>query len=287
MQRTLQGIEAYNTMLSAAVPERTKTYTPVAHHQVLGLVRQELYKAGFTIQSEECRSTVNGAVIALNFGITYKLDPDLILSATFINSYDKSARFQFSLGALVKHGMTNLIISKTDEESLVRKHTGDAVTIIHDHIKASIKQAGEYWDELVRVKDILKDHRLSTHAMERTFGKLIMNDVLDSVQMTQLRKSLKNPAVSWHVDYENAWNWYNHIASALKNSHPNTWLIDHIKVYEIFNELLYLGKVAGPPAISLTPDPSEMPEDTEEELVPVDEEPEWDTLREQNDDYDL
>jgi len=281
MQRALNGIDAYNTMLSAAVPEQTKTYTPVAHHHVLTLVRQELYKAGFTIQSEECRSTVNGAVVAINFGITYKLDPDVILSATFINSYDKSTRFQFSLGALVKHGMTNLIISQQEDESLVRKHTGDALNIIHTHIKDSIKQAGVYWDELVRIKDILKDHRMSTVAMERTFGKLIMNDVLDSVQMTQLRKSLKNPAVSWHADFENAWNWYNHIASALKNSHPNTWLTDHLKVYEIFNELFYLkAGVAMTGATKTTSEP-------EEELVSVEEEPTWDTLREQNDDYEL
>lgn len=246
MQRTLSGIDAYNTMLSAPLPEKTKTYTPVAHHQVLTLVRAELYKSGFTIQSEECRSTVNGAVIALNFGITYKMDPDIILSATFINSYDKSARFQFSLGALVKHGMTNLIIGKSEEEGLVRKHTGEAVTIIHDHIKASIKQAGNFWDELVATKNLLKDYRVSSSTQERILGKLIMNDVLDSVQLTALRKNLKNVDIGWSADPDNAWHWYNHIANVLKQSHPNTWLTDHIKVYEIFDQLLYLKTKATP-----------------------------------------
>lgn len=246
MLRTLNGVDAYNTMLSAPLPEKTKTYTPVAHHQVLTLVRQELYKSGFTIQSEECRSTVNGAVIALNFGVTYKMDPDIILSATFINSYDKSARFQFSLGALVKHGMTNLIIGKSSEEGLVRKHTGDAVTIIHDHIKNSIKQASAFWDELVATKDILKDYRLTYAVQERVLGKLIMKDVLDSVQLTSLRKNLKNTDIGWHADPDNAWHWYNHVANVLKQSHPNTWLTDHIKVYEIFSDLLYLGVKSTP-----------------------------------------
>lgn len=283
MQRALNGIDAYNTMLSASVPEQTKTYTPVAHHQVLTLVRQELYKAGFTIQSEECRSTVNGAVVALNFGITYKMDPDIILSATFINSYDKSARFQFSLGALVKHGMTNLVIGRNDDESLIRKHTGDALNIIHNHIKDSIRQAGMFWDELVEVKDMLKDYRLSTIAQERILGKLILKNVLDSVQLTALRKNLANTDIGWHADPDNAWHWYNHVANVLKQSHPNTWLTDHVAVYQIFNDLLHLKPKTGAVVAAKMEE-----EDTDEEAVMVSaDEPTWDTLREQNDDYEL
>lgn len=305
MQRTLSGIDAYNTMLSAAVPARTKTYTPVPHHHVLTMVRQYLYKSGFTISSEECRSTVNGAVISINFGIVYKSDPDIILSATFINSYDKSAKFQFSMGALVKNSQTNLIISKSNDDSIIRKHTGDALTIIEEYIKESINNTEEYWDELVVFKNQLKDFHLSQVAKERILGKLILGDVVDSVQLNQIRNMIKNTAMitSWvDSDEDNAWNWYNACAVALKSSHPNTWLTDHLKVHEVFNTMLMLNPVSGSIAVALDPsamiehlehaitttemreeEPVPMLEDDEEAVMV--EEPTWDTLREQNDDY--
>ena len=300
MQRTLSGIDAYNTMLSAAVPARTKTYTPVPHHHVLTMVRQYLYKSGFTISSEECRSTVNGAVISVNFGIVYKSDPDIILSATFINSYDKSAKFQFSMGALVKNSQTNLIISKGNEDSIIRKHTGDALTIIEDYIKESINNTEDYWDELVLFKDKLKDFRLSQIAKERIMGKLILGDIVDSVQLNQVRNIIKNTSSlsSWVLgDDDNAWNWYNACAVALKNSHPNTWLTDHLKVYNVFSTMLELERAkvypvtAGEatfPTHAVTEileeeEPVPMMEDDDE--IVMEEEPTWDTLREQNDEY--
>lgn len=178
----------------------------------------------------------------------------------------------------------------------------DAVTIIHDYIKNSIKQAGEFWDELVETKDILKDYRLSKTYMERIFGKLIINDVLDSVQLTALRKNLRNPDIGWDADPENAWHWYNHIANVLKQSHPNTWLSDHIKVYEIFNELLYIRRrtenpsamtaVSGPTTFRTLPVKPEEKSEIEEGEDSISDsvmemEPVWDTTREANDEYDF
>ena len=235
MKRTLTGMIAYGKMLSAPLPPKTATYTPISHKDVIMRVRTEITAAGYIITGEDYKCTQEGNVAIGNFKLNYKTDPDIELSANFLNSYNKQHSFKFSLGGLVKVCMNGMMLSNSKFGAYKRVHKGAADILAAGKIADFIKDSGEYWDTLVVHKDILKSTSLLKESQYEIIGKLFFEKkILTTMQLNTIRSEMEKPSFDYHADAHSAWTLYNHITLALKDSHPSTWMDEQVKMHDVF-----------------------------------------------------
>lgn len=241
MKRTIKGIPAYATIIGAKLPERTKSYTPISHTQVINRVRSEITNAGYVITGEDYRCSNNGDIATGSFRLNYKEDMDIELAANFMNSYNKQYAFRFNLGGMVKVCMNGMMVNNSKFGAYRRVHTGTADVLAEGHIAEYIKQSDEYWRTLVRHKDNMRDHNLTKNQRHHILGTLFFEEnVLNGMQMGIVKSELAKPSFDYRVDPDSAWALYNHITLALKEGHPADWMNDQGKVHQVFDNLLYL-----------------------------------------------
>lgn len=239
MKRTVNGMIAYGKMLSTPLPEKTKTYTPISHKDVVSRVRAEIAAAGYIITGEDYKCTQDGTVAIGNFKLNYKADPDIELSANFMNSYNKQYAFRFSLGGLVKVCMNGMMLSNSKFGAYKRVHKGAADILAAGKISEFIKDSEEYWTTLVQHKEALRDKLITKGAAYTILGKLFFeHSILTTMQLNMIKKEMEKPSFEYNADPESAWVLYNHITLALKEAHPSTWMDDQVKMHQVFCELL-------------------------------------------------
>lgn len=230
---------AYSKMLSAQLPEKTATYTPISHTAVINRVRSEITNAGYIITGEEFRCTNEGQIALGSFRMNYKADPDIELSANFMNSYNKQYAFRFNLGATVKACMNGMILSNSKFGAYKRVHKGAADILAEGKIGEFIKDSEEYWSTLVKHKEEFKNNLLTSTWKHDILGELFFKKkILNTMQMNIIRSEMEKPSFDYKVDVDSAWVLYNHITLALKDSHPSDWMSHQEKVHEIFTRML-------------------------------------------------
>jgi hypothetical protein len=237
MKRTVNGMIAYGRMLSTKLPERTKTYTPISHKDVVSRVRTEITAAGYVITGEDYKCTQDGTVAIGNFKLNYKADPDIELSANFMNSYNKQYAFRFSLGGLVKVCMNGMMLSNSKFGAYKRVHKGAADILAAGKIAEFIKDSDEYWSTLVEHKEMLKSRIVTKPIAYIILGRLFFeHELLTTMQLNMIKKEIEKPSFEYNADTDSAWVLYNHITLALKEAHPSTWMDDQIKMHDVFCE---------------------------------------------------
>jgi hypothetical protein len=241
MKRTVAGVEAYTKMLTAVLPTKTDTYTPISHIAVINRVRSEITSAGYVITGEEYRCSNDGQVALGTFRMNYKSDPDIELSANFMNSYNKQHAFRFNLGGLVKVCANGMMLNNNKFGSYKRVHKGAADMLAEGKISEFIKDSEEYWSHLVEHKDKLRDELLTSTTQHDILGELFFKKkILNTMQLNTIRSEMEKPSFDYKVDSDSAWALYNHITLALKDSHPSTWIKDQMQVHEVFSNMFGL-----------------------------------------------
>lgn len=253
MKKTMSGMPAYATILGATLPEKTETYTPISHTSVINRVRSEITTAGYIITGEEYRCSNNGDIAVGSFRLNYKSDPDIELAANFLNSYNKQYAFRFNLGGMVKVCMNGMMLNNNKFAAYRRVHTGAADSLAEGTISGAIKDAEEYWNTLVKHKEVFKDELLTSTNQHDILGELFFNQgLLTGMQMNIIKAEMKKPSFDYKVDADSAWALYNHITLALKETHPADWMNAQGDVHALFERMLI-----GEPAVAEYPLPIE------------------------------
>ena len=235
MKKALNGNNAYMTITNAKMPQKTDSYTPISHISVIDKIRQEIGLAGFEIDNESFKSSNNGDIATGSFLINYKEDPDIQLAANFQNSYNKMYAFKFILGSMVLVCSNGLMINNGKFGTYKRVHKGDADILAEHKISDYIKNADMFWDKTIKHKELLKHYTLTRSEEHDILGELFLRQsLLTSPQMNIIKSEMTKPSFNYGVDYDSAWSLYNHITYALKESHPSSWIDDHIKVHDLF-----------------------------------------------------
>jgi hypothetical protein len=174
--------------------------------------------------------------------MNYKADPDIELSANFLNSYNKQYAFRFSLGGLVKVCNNGMMLSNNKFGSYKRVHTGAAGMLAEGKISEFINDSDTYWSTLIQHKNELKEVLLTSTTQHDILGELFFKrKVLNTMQLNTIRTEMIKPSFDYKVDSDSAWALYNHITIALKDSHPSDWMNDQVLVHELFEQMLSLG----------------------------------------------
>lgn len=236
---------------TAPLPNHGKSYTVITHKEVIDNALNLLNTSGFAITQETYRSNMNANVAQGIYHIrpinptdeTIMQEEELGMMFSWTNSYDKSTRFQCAIGAYVKVCTNGMVAG--DMMNYARKHTGSANMDTKVHMSDQIKNAEKYYKRLITDKELLKSMDVNCKAASELVGRLFIDeDMLDSQQVSMIKKEMDKPSFNYGVHNDSAWAFYNHVTHALKKAHPRDWLADQQNFHdfitaELINKNLY------------------------------------------------
>lgn len=219
---------------NTTLPNHGKRYSVIPHGFIIDETRAQLAAAGFTIGKELYKSSLDGQMAQGIYHLNYGQDSEMGLMFAWSNSYNKMMRFKCAIGAYV-FICSNGVVSG-DMGNYNRKHTGSSAK--QDVIQSITNQIGNaklFYDNLVADKEMLKQVNLTSKEKGEIVGRLfIEQDVLTLTQVGMIQKEINKPTHAYSNNPNSAWDLYNYVTLALKDSHPLSFLTDHQKVHNYF-----------------------------------------------------
>lgn len=223
-----------SALINSALPQHGNTYTVISHESIINTVKRLLEANNLSIVNTTYIANYKSQVAQAFYHVEpddYELeDANLNMMFTWTNSYDKTVRFQCSLGAVTKRTKNHIV---TDNISFARKHTGTADEEMESQIENQIKFSKMYFDKIVKLKQALIKIQLSERERSEILGRLYFDEeILETNQLTVLKKYLQEGYENYPTS--NAWVFYNSIVNAMKTSHPRNWLKDNSNLNRFF-----------------------------------------------------
>jgi hypothetical protein len=229
--KTIYGSEQF--LRGCTLPTHGKSYTVIPHGTVIDEARVQLANAGFKITNEFYKSTLSGDVAQGIYHLESGNDPDMGLMFVWSNSYNKTMAFKCAIGGQVFICMNGVVSGNLG--SYRRRHSGSALADVATSMQEQIADASKYYDDLIKDKQMLKDITLSPRQKGSLLGRLFAEDeILTLTQVGIVKREIDKPSYSYSSNPDSAWDMYNHITLALKDSHPMSYLSDHQRVHSFF-----------------------------------------------------
>lgn len=252
-------------MRKIPLPNHGGRYAVVPHAFVIDETRKQLSAAGFVVDRELYKTSLDGQMAQGIYHLKYGNDKDMGLMFAWSNSYNKMMRFKCAVGAQVFICMNGVV--RGDLGNYKRKHIGtQALTDVTNSIQSQISQAANLYDMLVQDKEMLKNVILTPSQKGRILGELFAaEEILTLTQVGIVKREMDKPTYNYNCDKDSAWALYNHVTLALKESHPLHFLNDHEVVHNYFiNEF---GQLVTPGFQPEENDPvEEVPQETTSDL---------------------
>lgn len=225
------GQTVRSTLTAAPLPSATKSYTVISHSFAINTILKNLSDYHFQVIDEEYKSNTDAQIACGTFIINYQDDPDLTMTYSFSNSYDKTMRFKAAVGARISINGAYMISETT---SWKRKHTGTADQEAQNLIKSHISTASSYYDVLKQAKNNMMLIEINAIELGKIVGDLFFRGFLTIDQVSLIKKEYNSPSFKYTTGKNNLWTCYNHIIYALKSSHPTRWLQNQAAVHLYF-----------------------------------------------------
>jgi hypothetical protein len=225
---------------SVALPNHGGRYTPISHKSIIDKVHEELAIRGFNVESELYRASIGGNVANGIYILDQGSDPDMKMMFIWGNSYDKSMRFKCGVGVYIPK--TGNYIFAGNLSSYARKHTGKADEEAIQMIQTQLNMANAHYADLLASRDMLINQTASLYTYSQLVGEMFIDkQCLNKEQVSSVRDSLIGKVVLFdNMDYNNAWNFYNCVATALRMSHPKNWFEDQSECHKVINKYFAL-----------------------------------------------
>ena len=204
------------------LPVATKSYTVISHGDIIDTVRTMLAKHGFIITNELYKAECNGDV-ALGFMQIETLgDPDMAMTFNWTNSYNKMVRFSCSIGGFIYDNQVPFV-SKNNQASWNRKHTGTALEETMEVIEAMVASADDHFAEIVDMKNKFKSINVSRKEYAKLLGLLYFDkQVISSTQVEVIKKEYDKPSFDY-TDKGTLWEVYKMIMFGIVDQAPKNW----------------------------------------------------------------
>jgi hypothetical protein len=88
-------------LLNTPVPETTKTYKAIPHKQVIDCTLEAIDKAGLILANENYSASAEGLIATGKYTIKNVADDEMQLQIAWLNSYNKTKRLTYGIGAQV------------------------------------------------------------------------------------------------------------------------------------------------------------------------------------------
>jgi hypothetical protein len=209
-----------------AVPERTETYIPVSHQELITRVKKAgMLHYGREPISQKLETNQRGQQL---FGsMVFPSDSKgSDISIGFRNSYDKTLPIGLCAGSQITVCSNLMFVGDIVK---LRKHTQN----IEDDMDALIAELFTQTDKLHSKAEedasYMNDIQLSNEQVGDYFGQLFVNqNVLNGRQLKEATKQWFDSQV---FKSRNLWSAYNACTEALKTSHPSNALENYTKLH--------------------------------------------------------
>ena len=236
MIHTADGHRAgLDEVIAVPVPEKTKTYHPVAHKELIGFVRSRVRDTlGLEIRSEEYglsrKDQQMFGVITLDTG-----NAENGMSIGLRNSYDKSLSVGVSSGAKVF--VCDNLCFNGDATVVLRKHTLNVWRDVSTNVDIALRGSEMHYEEMNRQLGCMKEISIHRDNGFDLIGRALGYGVLKPQQATIAINDWKNPR---HEEFSehNLYSLYNCFTEALKKGPAGESLTRHAQTHEFFTPLL-------------------------------------------------
>lgn len=234
MSRRLNDGAGYNRAMSAPIPARTETYSPISHRFFLDSIANEINNdGGLEVTGQRIYTNLSGQKLVGYTSVKHRgmeSDPEfgLEMLVGYKNSYDKSMAAALAAGLNVMV-CGNGVVSG-DMLSFTRKHTGTIQEELTQKIKEAVIAMKEGFGNLVLEIDIMKDYQLTTKQKAELMGVMYFEE--NMVTPNQLSVIKKEMTDSEHFKGESLWDLYNNVTESFKSSHPLNHIEDHMNLHE-------------------------------------------------------
>jgi hypothetical protein len=223
-------------LINVPLPQHGSTYTVISHQFVIDYVHQALALAGFNILHEEYRCTADGQIAQGIHKLAYNNDPELSMMFAWTNSYNKQIKFKCIVGAYIE--TTSTVMVSGDMGVWIRKHMGTADTETKDTIDEQIKNAHQYYNQLLSDKNEMIDKTLDIRKKAQLLGILFAEYGILTTEQASIVKNFIDRPMKNFTNPDSLWTFYNAITIALQQSHPRTWMEDQ-RVLHYFIDSIY------------------------------------------------
>jgi hypothetical protein len=222
-------------IMAVPVPEKTKTYHPVSHKELVDFVRERSrVTLGMNIIKEEYglsrKDMQMFGVMTLDAGNT-----DNGLAIGLRNSYDKSLSVGISSGAQV-FVCDNLCFSGSGM-TILRKHTLNVWRDISINVDKALQGSEMHYLEMNRQMDAMKHIPLSLDAGFDIVGRALGYDVLKPQQATIAIRDWKTPRHEAFAD-KNLHSLYQCFTEALKKGPAGDTMDRHSLAHDFFQPMV-------------------------------------------------
>lgn len=232
----VQGYDITRDLLiKTPLPLETKTYKPVMHEQLMDLTLEGIYQAGFQLAKERYTAAKFGNVANGWYEIENVGDIEMRLQVMWQNSYDKSKKLDFAVGAVVLV-CSNGMMSFRAMNAFRRKHMGEIQTLAPQKIGEYLKSAAEVFEVLQSDRDLMKQVQVDNRTTAELIGRMyIEEDFLESTQLNIIKRELIKPTHNYNAP-GSLWELYNHTTYAIGGINPARWMDDHMAAHKFFVE---------------------------------------------------
>ncbi len=220
---------------TAPIPERTDSYTPIAHGTIIESTQQLLKNMNFKITRTQYRASTDGMIGQGEYHIQYGNDTEMGLMLAWQNSYNKTTSFKYAIGAHVFVCANGMVAG--DLASYRRKHTGSADQEAFEQIYMQITEAKSIFDKLITDREQLKPIGLSEREIAEIMGRLyVEKQIITSTQLNIMKRELEKPSFDYGVPGNSAWSLYNYATHSFKEDNPRNWIKRHVDLHDFFGD---------------------------------------------------
>jgi len=249
-------------LVSIPLPNHGGRYAPIGHNEIMNNVANEINIRGFVAETELYRANSHGTVANGSIMLNSSKDSELKMMFFWGNSYDKSMRFMCGIGAYINS--TGNYMFAGDVANYARKHTGNAKEEALGMIQSQMSMADYYYSILSSNKEDMKRIDLTIREMSQHVGVLFLEkQILNKEQVSMIRDMIiKEESVIDGYAYNNAWNFYNVVAKAVKESHPKNWFYTQAEMHSYFVSNIVVNTSFNTPAPVVGPEDEDEQQET-------------------------
>lgn len=239
MENTIKNLgsaEALQTMLSAQVPEQTRTYKPISHEELMELTLESIHQSGYKLATQQYSVAEDGLVANGKYTIANVADKEMQLQVAWQNSYNKKVSLKFALGTRIMICSNGMVSGNYG--SFKSKHVGDIQTVAPTSITEYIKKGSSAFTQLQKDRELFKQYEATDQVRAELLGRMFIQDeLITSTQLNIIKRELNKPTYDYGAE-GSLWDLYNHATFALKGSHPSNWMSAHSNLHTFFNNVI-------------------------------------------------
>ena len=213
--------------LKSVPVERTNTYTPISHRQIIDETLFLFKKHGLTVQNELYTECLDGKIAQGNYTLNVQ-DSEMALELVWQNSTNKQVSFKYAIGSRIFACTNGCIYGDLDAYKRIHKGTADTEAI--QKMNEFVSKMESNFQNMITIRDRMKEIEVTKRTCAELIGRLFAEEEIISItQVGIIKRELENPSFDYGVE-NSLWNFYQHCTHSFKEITPRVWLPKQIEL---------------------------------------------------------